>query len=306
MIDKQYSLRDAVAEFIKDGDTVALEGFTHLIPFAAGHEIIRQGRSNLTLVRMTPDIVADQLVGAGIVTKMVFAFTGNSSVGSLYAIRRAVEAGGPASLELEEYSHYGLLARYQAGAAGIPFMPVRSYAGSSLPDVNPNLRKIASPYDPTVETYVVPALNPDVAVIHAQRADRHGNIQSWGILGPQQEAAFASKRTIAIVEEIVPDEIIRSDPNRTVIPGFAVDAVVQVPYGAHPSFVQGYYDRDNTFYRSWSAISKNPERLADWLQEWVHDTGDHAGYLAKLGPDFFVPLTPEPHLSTPVNYGSVR
>ena len=306
MTQKQYSLHDAVAEFVRDGDTVALEGFTHLIPFAAGHEIIRQGRTGLTLVRMTPDIVADQLVGAGAVDKMIFAFTGNSSVGSLYAIRRAVEAGGPGSLELEEYSHYGLLARYQAGAAGIPFMPVRSYAGSSLPEVNPNLRKVASPYDANVETYVVPALNPDVAIIHAQRADRHGNIQSWGILGPQQEAAFASKRTIALVEEIVPDEVIRSDPNRTAVPGFAVDAVVEVPYGAHPSFVQGYYDRDNTFYRSWSAISRDPARLAAWLEEWVYELEDHSAYVAKLGRDFFAPLTPEPHMSTPVNYGSVR
>lgn len=306
MTDKIFSLPDAVSEFVSDGDVVALEGFTHLIPFAAGHEIIRQGITELTLARMTPDIVADQLVGAGCVKKMIFAFTGNSSVGSLYAIRRAVEAGNDSALVIEEYSHYGLLARYQAGAAGIPFMPIRSYAGSDLPRINPSLRKVVSPFDEDVETYVVPALNPDVAIIHAQRADRLGNIQSWGILGPQQDAAFASRRTIALVEEIVPDDVIRSDPNRTSIPGFAVDAVVECPYGAHPSFVQGYYDRDNTFYRSWSAISKDPERLQEWLQEWVHDTRDHAGYLSKLGEGFFEPLTPSPHMSTPVNYGSVR
>jgi glutaconate CoA-transferase subunit A len=254
---------------------------------------------------MTPDIIADQMVAAGCVDKMVFAFTGNSSVGSLYAVRHAVEAGGTGDLELEEYSHYGLLARYQAGAAGIPFMPVRSYAGSDLVSINPQLRKVASPYDDDVETYVVPALNPDVAVIHAQRADRHGNVQSWGILGPQQEVAFASKRTIVLVEEVVDDDVIRSDPNRTLIPGFVVDAVVECKYGAHPSFAQGYYDRDNDFYRSWSAISKDPQRLQAWIQEWVHDAGGHEGYLDKLGDGFFDRLTPAPRLSTPVNYGSV-
>lgn len=305
MAEKLFSLKDAIGTFVSDGDVVALEGFTHLIPFAAGHEIIRQGVKDLTLVRMTPDIIADQLVAAGCVKRMVFAFTGNSSVGSLYAVRRAVEAGGGGGLELEEYSHYGLLARYQAGAAGIPFMPVRSYAGSDLVKINPQLRKVASPFEEDVETYVVPALNPDVAIIHAQRADRHGNIQSWGILGPQQEVAFASKRTIVLVEEIVDDDVIRSDPNRTLIPGFVVDAVVECRYGAHPSFAQGYYDRDNNFYRSWSAISKDPDRLEGWIQEWIHDAGDHRGYLSKLGDGFFDRLTPVPRLSTPVNYGSV-
>jgi glutaconate CoA-transferase subunit A len=305
MAEKLFSLKDAIGTFVSDNDVVALEGFTHLIPFAAGHEIIRQGVKGLTLVRMTPDIIADQLVAADCVNKMVFAFTGNSSVGSLYAVRRAVEAGGTGELELEEYSHYGLLARYQAGAAGIPFMPIRSYAGSDLVKINPQLRKVASPFEEDVETYVVPALNPDVAIIHAQRADRHGNIQSWGILGPQQEVAFASKRTIVLVEEIVDDGVIRSDPNRTLIPGFVVDAVVECRYGAHPSFAQGHYDRDNDFYRSWSAISKDPDRLERWIQEWIHDAGDHHGYLSKLGDGFFDRLTPVQRLSTPVNYGSV-
>ncbi|MDP9889978.1 CoA transferase subunit A [Pseudarthrobacter enclensis] len=305
MAEKMFSLQNAIGTFVSDGDVVALEGFTHLIPFAAGHEIIRQRVKGLTLVRMTPDIIADQMVAAGCVDTMVFAFTGNSSVGSLYAVRRAIESNGTGGLKLEEYSHYGLLARYQAGAAGIPFMPVRSYAGSDLVGINPQLRKVASPYEEDVETYVVPALNPDVAIIHAQRADRHGNVQSWGILGPQQEVAFASKRTILLVEEIVDDDIIRSDPNRTLIPGFVVDAVVECKYGAHPSFAQGYYDRDNDFYRSWSAISKDPQRLQAWIQEWIHETGGHEGYLTKLGEDFFHRLTPTPHLSSPVNYGSV-
>lgn len=305
MTSKEANLPDAIAEFVADGDVVALEGFTHLIPFAAGHEIIRQQKRNLTLVRMTPDIIADQLVGAGCISKLIFAFTGNSSVGSLYAVRRAIEAGSTSPIEIEEYSHYGLLARYQAGASGVPFMPIRSYAGSDLAEINPNIKKIASPFDSESEIYVVPPLNPDVAIVHAQRADRSGNIQSWGILGPQQEAAFASRKTIVVVEEIVDDDVIRSDPNRTIIPSFVVDAVVECSYGAHPSFAQGYYDRDNDFYRSWSAISKNPEKLEQWIQEWIHDTKEHAGYLNKLGGGYFERLTPTPHMSTPVNYGSV-
>lgn len=305
MTSKEASLHDAIAEFVADGDVVALEGFTHLIPFAAGHEIIRQQKRNLTLVRMTPDIVADQLVGAGCISKLIFAFMGNSSVGSLYAVRRAIEAGSASPIKIEEYSHYGLLARYQAGASAVPFMPIRSYAGSDIAENNPNIKRIVSPFDGESEIYVVPPLNPDVAIVHAQRADRRGNIQSWGILGPQQEAAFAAKKTIVVVEEIVDDDVIRSDPNRTIIPGFVVDAVVECSYGAHPSFAQGYYDRDNDFYRSWSAISKSPESLEQWIQEWIHDTQEHAGYLTKLGSEYFERLTPSPHMSTPVNYGSV-
>lgn len=303
---KTVSMSEAIGGYVHDGATVALEGFTHLIPFAAGHEIIRQGRRGLTLVRMTPDIIADQLVAAGAVEKMIFAFTGNSSVGSLYAIRRAVEQAEPRPLHLEEYSHYGLLARYQAGAADIPFMPVRSYAGSDLPEVNTNLRKVANPYADDLETFVVPPIQPDVTIVHAQRADRYGNIQAWGILGPQQEAAFAARHVVAVVEEIVDDDIIRRDPNRTTIPGFAVDAVVECPRGAHPSFAQGYYDRDNTFYRGWSAISKDPAALQQWLHDWVYTVENHQDYLRKLGDSHFNDLIPHPHLSEPVNYGSTR
>lgn len=299
------TLREAVSKYVHDGDTVAIEGFTHLIPFAGGHEIIRQGRRDLTLVRMTPDIVADQLVAAGCIKKMVFAFTGNSSVGSLYAIRRSVEQSSN-GIELEEYSHYGMLCRYQAGASGLPFMPIRSYAGGDLPRVNANLKKVASPFDADVETYVVPPVNPDVAIIHAQRADRRGNVQAWGILGPQQEAAFASRRVIALVEEIVDDDVVTSDPNRTTIPSFVVDAVCEVPFGAHPAFAQGYYDRDNEFYRRWSSISKDEQALAAWLDEWVYQLDSHEEYLEKLGADYFDQLKPTPHMSQPVNYGSAR
>ncbi|MCP2315427.1 glutaconate CoA-transferase subunit A [Nocardia amikacinitolerans] len=304
---KQLTMREAIAAFVEDGATVALEGFTHLIPVAAGHELIRQRRRELTLVRMTPDIVFDQLVAAGVARKMIFSFTGNSSVGSLYAIRRAVERRDPRVLEIEEYSHYGLLARYLAGAANLPFYPVRSYAGGDLPAHNPRIAKVTSPYPASdggvEEIYVVPPIRPDVAILHAQRADRAGNVQAWGILGPLQEIAFASARTIVVVEEIVEDEVIRADPNRTVIPGFAVDAVVECPRGAHPSYVQGYYDRDNDFYRSWPEISRDSAALDRWLREWVHDLPDHAAYLEKLGPGYFDRLIPEPAMSQPVDYG---
>ncbi|MBB5918224.1 glutaconate CoA-transferase subunit A [Nocardia transvalensis] len=305
---KQRTMRDAVGDLVRDGDTVALEGFTHLIPVAAGHEIIRQRRRDLTLVRMTPDIVFDQMVAAGVARKMIFSFTGNSSVGSLHAIRRAIEHRDPEPLAIEEYSHYGLLARYLAGAANLPFYPLHSYAGSDLPAHNPNIAKVTSPFPGpdggTEEIYVVPAIHPDVAIVHAQRADASGNTQAWGILGPQQEVAFAAQRTIVVVEEIVEDAVVRSDPNRTIIPGFAVDAVVECPRGAHPSFVQGYYDRDNEFYRSWPSISGDPAALDRWLHEWVYDLPDHAAYLAKLGPDYFRDLTPVPAPSLPVDYGS--
>ncbi|WP_435590747.1 CoA transferase subunit A [Nocardia sp. bgisy118] len=304
---KQLTMREAVAAFVDDGATVALEGFTHLIPVAAGHELIRQRRRDLTLVRMTPDIVFDQLIAAGAARKMIFSFTGNSSVGSLHAIRRAVEHREPRGIEIEEYSHFGLLTRYLAGAANLPFYPLHSYAGSDLPAHNPRIAKVVSPFaapDGGVEEiYVVPPIRPDVAILHAQRADRAGNVQAWGILGPLQEVAFASTRTIVVVEEIVDDEVIRADPNRTVIPGFAVDAVVECPRGAHPSFVQGYYDRDNDFYRSWPAISKDPAALDRWLHEWIHDLPDHAAYLDKLGPGYFDRLVPEPAMSHPVDYG---
>ncbi|MEV0343490.1 CoA-transferase [Nocardia sp. NPDC050713] len=307
---KQLTVREAVAAFVEDGATVALEGFTHAIPVAAGHELIRQRRRELTLVRMTPDIVFDQLVAAGVARKMIFSFTGNSSVGSLHAIRRAVERREPRGLEIEEYSHYGLLARYLAGAADLPFYPLRSYAGGDLPARNPRIAKVTSPYPApdggVEEIYVVPPIRPDVAILHAQRADRAGNVQAWGILGPMQEVAFASERTIVVVEEIVDDEVIRADPNRTVIPGFAVDAVVECPRGAHPSYVQGYYDRDNDFYRSWPEIGKDPAALDRWLREWIYDLPDHAAYLDKLGPGYFDRLIPEPALSHPVDYGCAR
>ncbi|MFB8102925.1 CoA transferase subunit A [Streptomyces sp. NPDC056007] len=304
---KVMSMREAVAAFVHDGDTVSLEGFTHLIPTAAGHEIIRQGRRGLTVIRMTADIVVDQMLAAGCVTGLVSSFVGNSSAGSLGELRRRIEHADPEPLAFEEYSHYGMICRYLAGAQRLPFYPLRSYAGSDLPKVNSGIRKVTSPYpaaDGTTEQiYVVPPVNPDVTFIHAQRADRRGNTQIWGLTGVQAEAVYAARKAVVVVEELVADEVVRADPNRTLVPAHAVDAVVVCPRGAHPSFAQGYYDRDNAFYRAWSAISKDPVRLAEWLAEWVYGTADHAAYVAKLGEEFWAGLAVGEALSEPVDYG---
>src|SRR5881398_1337829 len=215
---KVMSMRDAIAELVHDGDTVAIEGFTHLICFAAGHEIIRQGRRDLTLCRLTPDLIYDQMVAGGVARKLVFSWLGNPGVGSLHAVRRAVEGRGAPRLEIEEYSHFGMVARFAAGAARLPFWPLRNYMGTDLPRANPYIRTVTCPY--TGEPLAtVPALNPGVTIVHAQRADAAGNTQMWGLVGVQKEAAFASERVIVVVEDLVPEAIIRSDPNRTVIPG---------------------------------------------------------------------------------------
>ncbi|MFJ3750629.1 CoA transferase subunit A [Streptomyces rubiginosohelvolus] len=300
-------MREAVAAFVHDGDTVSLEGFTHLIPTAAGHEIIRQGRRDLTVVRMTADIVVDQMLAAGCVTRLVSSFVGNSSAGSLGELRRRIEHADPEPLVFEEYSHYGMVCRYLAGAQRLPFYPLRSYAGSDLPSVNPGIRKVTSPYaaadGSTEDIYVVPPVHPDVTFIHAQRADRRGNTQIWGLTGVQAEAVYAAEKAVVVVEELVADEVIRADPNRTLVPAHAVDAVVLCPRGAHPSFAQGYYDRDNAFYRAWSAISKDPARLRGWLEEWVYGTADHAAYVAKLGEEFWAGLAVGEAPSGSVDYG---
>ncbi|HLE59185.1 MAG TPA: CoA-transferase [Candidatus Limnocylindria bacterium] len=297
---KLASLREAIAAHVRDGDTLAIEGFTHLISFAAAHEVIRQGRRDLTLARLTPDLVYDQLVGAGCATRVVFSWLGNPGVGSLHAIRRAIEAG---SLEIEEYSHHGMVARYAAGAARLPFYPLRSYDGSDLASVNPAIRRLASPYDGE-EVSVVPPLNPDVTIIHAQRADADGNVQAWGIVGVQRDAALAAKRVIAVVEELVPSEVVRADPDRSLLPGSVVDAVCVEPWGAHPSYAQGFYDRDNRYYRDWDAISRDAGRLEAWLAEWVHATPDRAAYLERLGEDRLAALRPTPRPSGSVDYGT--
>ena len=299
---KVITMQQAVSRFVADGDTLAIEGFTAFICFSAAHEIIRQGKQNLTLCRLTPDLVYDQMVAAGIVERLIFSYLGNPGVGSLHCVRRAVEKGSPRPLDLEEYSHFGMVGRYIAGASKLPFFPLRSYIGSDIPSVNPRITFVESPYgDGPIA--VVPPLNPDVAFIHAQRADRQGNSQLWGLLGVQKEAAFASKRVVIVVEEIVDEEVIRADPNRTLIPGLIVDAVVEEPFGAHPSYVQGYYDRDNDFYLQWDQISRDPITTGKWLDEWVHGLPDRAAYVDRLGKTLLSRLRPGDQIASPVNYG---
>jgi glutaconate CoA-transferase subunit A len=300
---KVTSMSDAVAALVHDGDVVAIEGFTHLICFAAGHEIIRQHKRDLTLARLTPDLIYDQMVAAGTARKLVFSWLGNPGVGGLHAIRRRIEDADPAPLELEEYSHFGMVGRYTAGASNLPFFPLRSYFETDLPKVNPLIRPIRSPYgDETV--YAVPPLKPDVTVVHAQRADADGNTQMWGLLGCQKEAAFAAERVIVVVEALVDEAVIRADPNRTVIPGLIVDAVVVEPWGAHPSYVQGAYDRDNRFYRDWEAISRDAAATAAWLDEWVYGVSGRAEYVEKLGAERVDSLRPSGSApSGSVDYG---
>jgi glutaconate CoA-transferase subunit A len=274
-------MRDAIASLVEDDATLVIEGFTHLICFAAAHEIIRQRRRNLTLCRLTPDVIYDQMIAAGCARKLIFSWAGNPGAGSLHAFRRAAEGkNGAPPLELEEYSHFGMVARFSAGAARLPFWPLRDYAGTDLPSANPHIRSISCPFTGE-ELAAVPALNPDVTIVHAQRADAAGNTQVWGLLGVQKEAAFASRRVIVVVEELVDESVIRADPNRTIIPGTIVDAVVVEPWGAHPSYAQGFYDRDNEFYIGWEATSRDPAALARYLDEYVYDVSGRAEYLEK-------------------------
>ena len=296
---KLCSLTEAIARYVHDGDTLYLAGFTHLIPFAAGHEIIRQGRKDLVLARATPDLVYDQMGAAGCARKLIFSYMGNPGVGSLKVLRRLVETG---KVEWEEYSHFGMITRLQAGASGLPFLPMNQTAATDLEHANPNYRRVVDPYSGR-EVVVVPPLHPDVAVVHVQRADANGNAHIWGIIGEQKEAAFAAKHVILTAEEIVPEESIRSDPNRTLIPEFIVDAVCHVPHCAHPSYTQGYYDRDNELYMQWDEISETDEAVQAYLQEWVYGLPDREAYWAKLGPQTHARLKVSPRLSQPVDYG---
>jgi glutaconate CoA-transferase subunit A len=301
MANKLMSMQEAVGSFINDGDTIVIEGFTHLICFAAGHEIIRQKKRNLTVCRLTPDLIYEQLIGAGCVDKLVFSWAGNPGAGPLYALRRAVEEEVPHAIELDEYSHFGMVARFTAGASKLPFFPLRNFMGSDLPQVNDNIRKVQCPY--TGESLAtVPALNPDTTIIHAQRADASGDTQIWGLMGVQKEAAFAAKNVIVVAEEIVEEKLIRSDPNRTLIPGFIVNAVVHEPWGCHPSFAQGYYDRDNDFYVNWRNTSKDIKKFNAYLDEWVFGTKNRAEYVAKMG-NSLNKLKAKDIYCQPVNYG---
>jgi glutaconate CoA-transferase subunit A len=265
------SLRIAVESLVHDGDCLAMEGFTHLIPFAAGHELIRQGRRDLTLVRMTPDLIYDQMIGAGCARKLVFSWGGNPGVGSLHRLRDAVEHSWPQALELEEHGHGDLSNAYVAGASNLPFAVLRAYVGSDLPRYNDRIRFVSCPF--TGERLAaVPAIRPDVAVIHAQKADRRGNVLLWGILGVQKEAVLAAKRAIVTVEEIV--DRLDASPNACVLPHWTVTALCCVPGGAQPSYAHGYYERDNSFYRAWDGISREREAFQQWLKRHILETAD--------------------------------
>ena len=272
-------LREAVAGLVSDGDSVALEGFTHLIPTAAGHEIIRQERRNLTLIRMTPDLIYDQMIGMGCARKLIFSWGGNPGVGSLHRFRDAVENGWPHALEIEEHSHAGMANRYVAGASNLPFAVLRGYVGTDLPKVTSTIAPITCPFTGE-ELMAVPALNPDVAIIHAQQADRRGNVAIWGITGIQKEAVLSAERAIVTVEEVV--DSFEPRPFQIVLPSVAVDAIAVEPHGAHPSYADGYYDRDNAFYEAWDPVSRDRERFTDWMDRHVLGVEDFAEHTRSI------------------------
>lgn len=274
------TLHDAIAALVQDGQTIAMEGFTHLIPFAAGHEIIRQGRRELHLVRMTPDIIYDQMIGAGCARALTFSWGGNPGVGSLHRLRDAVEKGWPRPIEIVEHSHAGMAASYTAGASNLPFGVLRGYIGTDLPRVNPQVKSVTCPY--TGETLAtVPALRPDLTILHAQQADRAGNVLLRGILGAQKEAAMAARQLLVTVEEVVDD--LRAPMNAVVLPGWVVTAVACVPGGAYPSYAQGFYARDNAFYLAWDEIARDRDRFRAWIGRHVLGVRTHAEFLRGLG-----------------------
>jgi glutaconate CoA-transferase subunit A len=296
---KIRSLPDAVSSLIHDGDSVCLAGLSHLIPYAVAHEIIRQGKRDLELMRAAPDLMCEQMLVADCLKKVTFSWAGNPGFGLLRVFRKAVEEG---RIETEEYTHFGMVASLTAGAMHLPFFPVRTMAGTDLPKVNSHIRTISDPYTGEI-LHAVPALTPDVTVMHVQRCDAEGNGHIWGFIGEMKEAALASKRLILTTEEIVDTEVIRADPNRVLVPGFKVDAVVHVPWGAHPSYAQGYYDRDNAFYKEWSRFATDRERVNAWVAEYILSTRDQEAYLDKLGRDRLEGLKVPRKLAAPVNYG---
>lgn len=277
---KVVPLADAIALHVKDGHTVALEGFTHLIPYAAGHEVVRQSRRDLTLVRMTPDILYDQMIGMGCARRLVFSWGGNPGVGSIHRFRDAIEHGWPHALEVREHSHADMAGRYQAGASGLPFSVLRGYVGSDLPLHNPDIRKVTCPFTGEVLA-ATPAINPDVTVIHAQRADRKGNVLITGIVGIQKEAVLAARAAIVTVEEVVDD--LQAPMNGCFLPHWALAAVCEVPNGAHPSYAHGYYGRDNAFCKAWDAVSRDRAAFTAWMEKHIMGTRDHAEFMRSAG-----------------------
>jgi glutaconate CoA-transferase subunit A len=273
------SLHEAIREFLKDGDTVAMEGFTHLIPSAAGHEIIRQHKKNLSLVRLTPDLIYDQLIGAGCASTLRFSWGGNPGVGSLHRLRDAVENDWPQPLALQEHAHAGMAAAYAAGASNLPFAVLRGYQGTELNNYNPQIKSIQCPFTGEVLA-AVPAIRPDVTVIHAQKADRKGNVLIWGVLGVQKEAVMAAKRAIVTVEEIVDD--LKAPSNALVLPTWVLTAVCEVKGGAFPSYAQGYYQRNNAFYKAWDPIARERDTFTAWIDRHIHGTKDYEGFRKSL------------------------
>jgi glutaconate CoA-transferase subunit A len=275
------TLAEAVEDTVRDGDTVAMEGFTHLIPHAAGHEVIRQRRKELNLVRMTPDIIYDQMIGMGCARRIVFSWGGNPGVGSLHRLRDAIQGGWPNEIEIEEHSHAAMANAYDAGAAGLPCAVFRGYRGAELARVNPNIKSITCPF--TGETLAcIPSIRADVAIVHAQKASRSGDILFEGIVGVQKEAVLGAKRSVVTVEEIV-DDFSNASPNAVILPAWTVGAVAQVPGGAHPSYAHGYYGRDNAFYKAWDAISRERDGFLAWMEENVIKGGpqDFARHVAE-------------------------
>lgn len=295
-------MKEAVADAVKPGSSVVIDGFTHLICFAAGHEIIRQGIKDLTGIRLTPDLVFDQMIEAGCLKRLVFSWAGNPGVGSLHALRRRSQKDSKERLELEEYSHFGMVCRFLAGSSGLPFWALKNYEGTNIGDANALIRSVTCPYTGE-KLATVPAVNPDVTILHCQRADREGNAQVWGLMGTQKEAAFAAKRVIVVAEEIVETSALRRDPNRTLIPSIIVDHVVHEPWGAHPSYVQGFYDRDNDFYVKWEEISKSADTYRTYLEDFVMGVKDRAGYVKKMSGPNWDRLAAKARMSEGVNYG---
>ena len=300
---KLLPTEEAVKKFVDDGALVCFGGFTHGIPFALGHEMIRQKKRNLKICKETPDLLVDQMIAAGCVKHTIFSWAGNPGVGLLHAFRRAIEKSIPKPITYEEYTHFIMAARYFAGASRIPFIPISAgIAGSDLIKYRKNLKTMDCPYTGK-KLCLVPAMNPDIAIIHAQRADREGNVQMWGIFGSNKEIAMASQKVIVSVEEIVDEETVRRDPNRTIIPGFHVDAIMEEPWGAHPSYTQGYYDRDNDFYIEYDQATRTVEGMETFLNEWVYGLENRKEYVKKLGAEKILKLMVKPYYSFPVNYG---
>jgi len=309
-------MSDAVSAAVSDGDSVCLAGFTHLIPFAAGHELIRQGRQELELIRATPDLVYDQLIAAGCARSVTYSWAGNPGMGSLPAFRRAFEDGVPIDIDIEEYTHFGLVSALHAGAANLPFVPLRTFTGSDLAAHNDNVATVASPFGDGdadsdaagdgagEEIHVVGPIEPDVTVVRAQRADEAGNAHHWGIAGEQTQAALAADTVVLSVEERCSEATIRSDPNRTLLTADDVDHVVVEPWGSHPSYAQGYYDRDDRAYRAWPERADTAADAEAWLDEWVYGVANRREYVEKLGAERILDLTPDSAYATPIDVGA--